>query len=435
MARYEEDELQEQGAFPMLNAKGDTSGKVEAIDPITKERVLVDAKPTTTKTATEAPATTAQPVVTDTISADIPRVDVKGNNTPSNEKSDEQLEREYSQGASDAYNRGYDEQLAAYKKAHANEQGLIDSLGVSQERMDMYNKKREENERDRRRDALWRGLGTIVDMGIAAGHGNVYQRQPKAVDYERTRQLIDAQEQTEYAQAQRAKQDAQNKFDQRADQAARAGGDAALKGYIKEVDAAKKERMANQQAAWKADYQEKQMALKRELANKRASRSSSRSSSSSGGGGTNKDLVSINGANGAIKVSHAMLNDYYNSLIDVINRTETLNERGKKTHALKNACIRAGLLDENGNLTYGASQKIQAMMVNGGRPYPSFFDDYVSDAVREELINLWNDVLESGGATATTTTTTNGRSQSGRRTFSSSQGARGGSQGGSDVVI
>lgn len=428
MARYEEDELQEQGAFPTLNAKGDTSGKVEAIDPITKERVLVDAKPTTAKTATEAPTTTAQPVVTDTISADIPRVDVKGNNTPSNEKSDEQLEREYSQGASDAYNRGYDEQLAAYKKAHANEQGLIDSLGVSQERMDMYNKKREENERDRRRDALWRGLGTIVDMGIAAGHGNVYQRQPKAVDYERTRQLIDAQEQTEYAQAQRAKQDAQNKFDQRADQAARAGGDAALKGYIKEVDAAEKERMANQQAAWKADYQEKQMALKRELANKRASRSSS------GGGGTNKDLVTINGTSGAIKVSHAMLNDYYNSLIVVINGTETLNDRGKKTHALKNACIRAGLLDENGKLTYGASQTIQAMMVKGGRPYPSFFDDYVSDVVREELINQWNDVLESGGATATTTTTTNGRSQSGHRTFSSSQGTRG-SQGGSDVVI
>lgn len=348
------------------------------------------------------------------------------------EKSDEELEREYTQGASDAYTRGYDSQLDAYKKAHQEEQDLINSLGVSQERMDAYNARRVDNEKARRNDALWRGLSTIVDMGIAAGHGNVYARKPRDVDYDKTRQLIDAEENSEYMQMMKQRQQAQNQFDQRADQAARAGGDAALKGYLKEVDAAEKERLSEINNAFKAEYQEKQMQLKRELETKRASRSGGIRSS---GGSTNKDLVTINGTSGAIKVSHAMLNDYYNSLIDVINGTETLNDRGKKTHALKSACIRAGLLDENGNLTYGASQKIQAMMVNGGRPYPSFFDDYVSAAVRQELINQWNDVLASGGETTTTTTTSGRTSQSGSRTFSSSQGTQGGSQGGGGVVI
>lgn len=322
------------------------------------------------------------------------------------DKTDEQLQREYAQGASDAYTRGYDAQLDAYKSARQGEQDLINSLGVSQERMDAYNARRADNEKARRNDALWRGLSTIVDMGIAAGHGNVYERKPRDVDYDKTRQLIDAEENSEYMQMMKQRQQAQNQFDQRADQAARAGGDAALKGYLKEVDAAEKERLSEINNAFKAEYQEKQMQLKRELETKRGSRSG-------GGSRTNKDLVTINGTSGAIKVSHAMLNDYYNSLIDVINGTETLNDRGKKTHALKSACIRAGLLDENGNLTYGASQKIQAMMVNGGRPYPSFFDDYVSAAVRQELINQWNDVLASGGATTTSATTTSGRSQSG----------------------
>ena len=348
------------------------------------------------------------------------------------DKTDEQLQREYAQGASDAYTRGYDAQLDAYKSAHQGEQDLINSLGVSQERMDAYNARRADNEKARRNDALWRGLSTIVDMGIAAGHGNVYERKPRDVDYDKTRELINAEENAEYQQMMKQRQQAQNQFDQRADQAARAGGDAALKGYLKEVDAAEKERLSEINNAFKAEYQEKQMQLKRELETKRASRSGG---SRSSGGGTNKDIVTINGTSGAIKVSHAMLNDYYNSLIDVINGTETLNDRGKKTHALKSACIRAGLLDEKGNLTYGASQKIQAMMVNGGRPYPSFFDDYVSAAVRQELINQWNDVLASGGATTSSATTTSGRSQSGGRTFSSSQGSQGGSQGGGGVVI
>lgn len=398
-----------------LAAKQRRGQPIYGLDPVTGKQVPVDEMQTPKPKQTPKPTqnTSTQPEDSD--------------------KTDEQLQREYAQGASDAYTRGYDAQLDAYKNAHQGEQDLINSLGVSQERMDAYNARRADNEKARRNDALWRGLSTIVDMGIAAGHGNVYERKPRDVDYDKTRQLIDAEENSEYMQMMKQRQQAQNQFDQRADQAARAGGDAALKGYLKEVDAAEKERLSEINNAFKAEYQEKQMQLKRELETKRASRSGG--SNRGGGSGTNKDLVTINGTSGAIKVSHAMLNDYYNSLIDVINGTETLNDRGKKTHALKSACIRAGLLDENGKLTYGASQKIQAMMVNGGRPYPSFFDDYVSAAVRQELINQWNDVLASGGSTTSSATTTSGRSQSGGRTFSSSQGSQGGSQGGGGVVI
>ena len=339
------------------------------------------------------------------------------------EKSDEELEREYTQGASAAYTRGYDSQLDAYKKAHQDEQDLISSLGVSQERMNAYNARREENEKARKHDALWRGLGTLIDMGIAAGHGNVYERKPREVDYDKTRQLIDAEENAEYQQMMKQRQQAQNNFDARADQAARAGGDAALKGYLKEVDAAEKERLATMNARFKADFQEKQIASAEKIAAIRKKYSSS-SRSGSGGSGTNKDLVSINYNGNATKVEKAMLNDYYNMLVDVIVNTTNLTERGKVAHGLRSECMRNGWMDDKGNLTYGAANKVQAMIISGGKPYPTIFEQYVSQTVLKELNDLWNDVLASGGT-----------SQSGRRTFSSSQGTQGGSQGGDDYVF
>ena len=350
-----------------------------------------------------------------------------------NNKSDEELEREYTQGASAAYTRGYDSQLDAYKKAHQDEQDLISSLGVSQERMNAYNARREENEKARKHDALWRGLGTLIDMGIAAGHGNVYERKPREVDYDKTRQLIDAEENAEYQQMMKQRQQAQNNFDARADQAARAGGDAALKGYLKEVDAAEKERLATMNARFKADFQEKQIASAEKIAAIRKKYSSS-SRSGSGGSGTNKDLVSINYNGNATKVEKAMLNDYYNMLVDVIVNTTNLTERGKVAHGLRSECMRNGWMDDKGNLTYGAANKVQAMIISGGKPYPTIFEQYVSQTVLKELNDLWNDVLASGGAT-TTNTTSGGTSQSGRRTFSSSQGTQGGSQGGDDYVF
>ena len=345
------------------------------------------------------------------------------------------MQREYAQGASDAYTRGYDAQLDAYKSAHQGEQDLINSLGVSQERMDAYNARRADNEKARRNDALWRGLSTIVDMGIAAGHGNVYERKPRDVDYDKTRQLIDAEENSEYMQMMKQRQQAQNQFDQRADQAARAGGDAALKGYLKEVDAAEKERLATLNARWKADFQEKQIASAQKIAETRAKYSSRRSSGGSSGG-NNEKLVALNTSNGEVKVRQSMLDDYYLMIIDVINSTTNINAKGKEVHGFLQECQRNKWYDpEKNKLSYGGTQNIQAAIVGGGRPYPPIFEQYVSETVLKELRDFWNDVLASGGATTTSATTTSGRSQSGGRTFSSSQGSQGGSQGGGGVVI
>lgn len=320
--------------------------------------------------------------------------------------------------AAAAYSTGGEAAAAAYKKNHPDD--FISTIGVDPAKTEEFRKKREQNEKARKRAALFRGLGTLVDMGIAAGHGNVYRR-PVANEtkYENNEQLIRAQEAAAEQQAAAERKAARDQYDKTVDDIYKKGGEAAYKADLKQYEQDKKDAYNKWALQFKAEVQKERDAVKAER-DKAKTTSRSYSGRSSGGSGDKTTMIDISTTNGPVRVVKAEF-DRYTSLLMSMIMNAPKNDAGKSYASVLRSMK---LIDDKNKPIYVNGSHVPTFL-KSGTGLPPMVDEFLSPDEIRELQAFWGDIVAYNGTTRTARATTSGSSSNGGRT--SGLGVGGGS--------
>ena len=326
------------------------------------------------------------------------------------------------------YAAKYDEAGKHYDETHKDDKTFIDTIGVDPARQAAWDQRKADNEKRRKQDALWRGLSVLADLGIAAAGGNVYKRTYKdSADYDRQRQLIEAEEAAAADLAEKQRQTAMENYNKRRDTAAKAGADAWLK-----------EKTQAEQNQWRAEQNQLNRDAKAALNEMKTSSRSGGSTRSGGGrgssGGNNDGYLHIpNSNNEDVKVRKSLVAKYANQFLKIVLGTTQRVDNVPLKAAL--ADPRVGVLKTTDGVNYKVveTEGIPNFMLNGA--YPEILKQYVAAENLALLDEMYEVVLSSGSSN--TSNATSGRSQNGGRQFSSggNSGNSGNNGGGNSRVI
>lgn len=253
----------------------------------------------------------------------------------------------WSDAVTDAYRGARDEALRSYDEEHKADKDLIETLGVDPAKIRQWEELRQQNERRRKHTDLFRGLQSIIDLGIAAGHGNVYQRKYDKLDFDEKDKLLRAERVAEEQRVAKEKEDLRKRYEDAKNKFAQSEGEQAAKAKQNELI-----------YGWRAEDNEKNRqsreAMNKYSADVRKQTAFIRSSSGggrSGGSGKNKDVIEISlGGNRNVKVNKANYDKYIATLQQII-----LDPSNKDLNvlALKHKVYSS---DSNGKMTWNNLQ-------------------------------------------------------------------------------